>query len=225
MPYIVFTTIYACTSLAYSKSNSKNNEPSEMADPSVSQRKRPSLLRYIAIAILALILLAAIVVLITWLVLKPKHLVYTIENASIENFNLTDANHLYSNFDFTIRTYNPNSRVSIYYDSLEVSVGYEDQTLATNGVQPFLQHHRNVTRLKVRLTSQTVALYGSVPKDLRLEKRSGDIELDVSIKARIRFKVGRWKSKDRNMRIFCSPVLVHFSKSKGFERVYCDVEL
>ncbi|XP_054813834.1 uncharacterized protein At1g08160-like [Prosopis cineraria] len=196
-----------------------------MATPPPPSRKRSSLLRCIAIGILALVILLGIAVLITWLVLKPRGLVYTVENASIHNFNLTDANHLYANFDFTIRSYNPNSRVSFYYDSVEISAKYKDQTLATNGVQPFFQSHRNVTRLQVRLTSQTVALYGSMPKDLRLEKRSGDIELDVLMKARIRFKVRLWKSEERTMRIFCSPVLVHFSESKGFERVYCDVEL
>ncbi|KAJ1434822.1 Late embryogenesis abundant protein [Sesbania bispinosa] len=115
---------------------------------------------------------------------------------------LVDANHLYANFDFTIRAYNPNSKVSLYYDHVEVSVRYEDQTLATNAVQPFFQSHKNVTRLHARLTAQTVALYDSVPKDLKLEKSSGDIGLDVLIRAKIRFKVGVWKSKHRIMRFF-----------------------
>ncbi|KAI9076213.1 hypothetical protein K1719_041786 [Acacia pycnantha] len=188
-------------------------------------RPRRPLIRYISIAILALIVLAGIAVLIIWLVVKPKRFEYSVEDASIHNFNLTDANHLYANFDFNIRAYNPNSRVSIYYDTMEMSVVYEDQTLATNAIQPFFQRHRNVTNLQVKLTAKTVALYGSLPKDLKLERRSGDIELDVWIKARIRFTVGLWKSRDRTMKIFCSPVLVHFSRSKNFERTFCGVEL
>lgn len=201
-----------------------------MAHPSPSQSqgarpKRTNLLRYIAMAILALIILVGIAVIIIWLVLKPKHLEYSVENASIHNFNLTNSNHLYANFDFTLRSYNPNSRVSLYYDSVEVSVRYEDQTLATSSVQPFLQPHKNVTRLYPKLTAQTVALYDPVPKDLRLERSSGDIELDVLVRARIRFKVGAWKSKHRVMRIFCSPVLVHFSKAKSFERTSCEVDM
>lgn len=187
--------------------------------------KHSNLLRYIAMIILALIILVGIAVLIIWLVLKPKRLEYSVESASIHHFNLTDANHLYANFDFTLRAYNPNSRVSIYYDTVEVSVRYEDQTLATNAVQPFFQSHKNVTRLHVGLTAQTVALYESVPKDLKLERSSGDIELDVLVRARIRFKVGAWKSRHRVLRIFCSPVLVHFSKAKNFQRAPCDVEI
>jgi len=199
--------------------------PTQSQSRAANKPKRSNLLRCIAIFILALIILVGIAVIIIWLVLKPKRLEYTVENAAIHNFNLTDANHLYANFDFTIRSYNPNSRVSIYYDTVEVSVRYEDQTLATNAVQPFFQSHKNVTRLHVGLTAQTVALYDSVPKDLRLERSSGDIELDVWMRARIRFKVGVWKSKHRVLKIFCSPVLVHFSKGKSFERAPCDVEL
>ncbi|MED6134151.1 hypothetical protein PIB30_034679 [Stylosanthes scabra] len=195
-----------------------------MATPN-SQSARPNLLRYIAMVILALIILVGIAVLITWLVLRPKRLVYSVEDAAIHNFNLTDADHLNSNFYFTIRAYNPNRRVSVYYDSVEVSVRYEDQTLATNAVQPFFQGHKNVTRLHASLSAQTVALFGNVPKDLKLERTSGDIELDVWIKARIRFKVGKWKSKHRTMKIFCSNVLVKFSRSKSFPRTPCHVDL
>lgn len=194
-------------------------------NPQASKTKRWNLLRLIAMLILALIILVGIAVFIIWLVLKPKRLEYSVENGAIHNFNLTDADHLYANFDFTLRAYNPNSRVSIYYDTVEVSVRYEDQTLATNAVQPFLQSHKNVTRLHVGLTAQTVALYESVPKDLRLERSSGDIELDVLVRARIRFKVGLWKSKHRVLRIFCSPVLLYFSKAKTFQRAPCEVEL
>ncbi|XP_020202644.1 uncharacterized protein At1g08160-like [Cajanus cajan] len=194
-------------------------------NPQATKTKRWNLLRLIAMLILALIILVGIAVLIIWLVLKPKRLEYSVENGAIHNFNLTDANHLYANFDFTLRAYNPNSRVSIYYDTVEVSVRYEDQTLATNAVHPFFQSHKNVTRLHVGLTAQTVALYESVPKDLRLERSSGDIELDVLVRARIRFKVGLWKSKHRVLRIYCSPVLLYFSKPKTFQRAPCEVEL
>ena len=172
-----------------------------MDQPAQPKPKHPKLLGFIAVAMLTLIVLAGLAVLIAWLILKPKHLVYSVEDAAIHNFNLTDVDHLYANFDFTLRAYNPNSRVSIYYDSLEISVQYEEQTIATNAVVPFFQPHNNETWLHVRLTAQTVALYGSVPKDLHLEKSSGDVELNVWVGARIRYKVGIWKSRDRTKNI------------------------
>lgn len=182
------------------------------------------LLRCIAVVLLTLIVLVGLAVLIIWLAVQPRRLVYTVEDGSIRNFNLIN-NHLNASFDFVIRSYNPNSKVSVYYDSIEVSTLYEDKTVAYNIVDPFFQPHRNVTRLELKLAAQYMALVGSTARDLRLEKSSGDIELTVLLKAKIRFKLGTWKSKHRTLRVWCSPVSVHLSGYKKFERTYCDTEL
>lgn len=187
--------------------------------------QRTHVLRWVAMFFLALIVLVGLAVLIIWLVIKPKRLVFSVEEGSVHNFNISNDKHLNASFDFVVRSYNPNTKVSIYYDSIESRVEYDDQTLAFNTVDPFFQPHRNVTRLQVKLTAQSTALLSSVNKDIRLEKSSGEIELNVWLKARIRFKVGVWKSSHRTLKVFCSPVLVHFSKSKNFERTLCDVEL
>ncbi|XP_059431106.1 uncharacterized protein At1g08160-like [Corylus avellana] len=182
------------------------------------------LLRCIAVVLLTLIVLVGLAVLIIWLSVRPRRLVYTVEDGSIRNFNLNN-NHLNASFDFVIRSYNPNSKVSVFYDSIEVSTLYEDKTVAYKVVDPFFQSHRNVTRLELKLAAQYVALVGSTARDLRLEKSTGDIELTVLLKAKIRFKLGTWKSKHRTLRVWCSPVLVHLSGYKKFERTYCDPEL
>ncbi|KAG2670920.1 hypothetical protein I3843_14G107500 [Carya illinoinensis] len=200
-----------------------------MATPAQQQAaRRPAhskVLRSIAIVLLALIVLVGVAVLITWLVIRPKQIVYTVEDGSVHNFNLGTHGQLNATFNFAIRSYNPNSRVSIYYDSIQVSAEYDDQTLALNMVDPYFQPHRNVTRLEVNLTAQNVSLSGSTTRDLKIEKSSGAVEIDVLLKAKIRYKVGRWKSAHHTLRIWCSPVLVHFSRFKSFERTYCDVEL
>ncbi|KAJ4724997.1 putative Late embryogenesis abundant (LEA) hydroxyproline-rich glycoprotein family [Melia azedarach] len=187
-------------------------------------RKHTGLFRWIAIFLLTLIVIVGIVVLIVWLIIKPKRLVYTIEDASVHNFNLYN-NHLNSTFNFVIRAHNPNGRASIYYDSIEVSVAYDDQSIAFNTLEPFRQPTRNVSRLEAKLVSQNVALSNSISQDLKLEKSAGEVELDVHIKAKIRFKVGVWKSDHRTLRVVCSPVMVHFSSSKSFQRADCDIDL
>lgn len=188
-------------------------------------KQRPHILRLVASFFLALIVLVGLAVLIIWLVIKPKRLVFTVEDGSVHNFNLSNDNHLNASFNFVVRSYNPNAKVAIYYDSIESKVDYDGQTLAFNTVDPFFQPHKNVTRLQVNFTAQSTTLFGSISKDIKLEKSSGEIELNVWLKARIRFKVGVWKSSHRTLRILCSPVVVHFSKYKTFERTSCDVEL
>ncbi|KAJ8750336.1 hypothetical protein K2173_014251 [Erythroxylum novogranatense] len=182
----------------------------------------PKLLRLIAITILALIVLVGLAVLITWLAIKPKRLLYTIDDGSINNFNI-NTDHLNATFGLVIMAHNPNHKISIYYDSIEVSVGVNGQTVAFNTLEPFYQPRKNMTRLDAKLESRDVALSSSLSRDLRLEKRSGQAELDVRIKARIRYKIGVLKLRHRTLKIEC-PVIINFSSSKGFERVYCDID-
>lgn len=84
---------------------------------------------------------------------------------------------------------------------------------------------RNVTHLHVKAMAQDVPLHQAVSRNLRLERAAGVVELDVQIRMRDRYKVGAWKSKERTVRIYCSPVLGHFTRSRSFEGTECDVEL
>ncbi|KAK3024429.1 hypothetical protein RJ639_044603 [Escallonia herrerae] len=199
--------------------------PNPAPPPQIAARPRQSILvRVIAMVLLALIVLVGLAVLIIWLSVRPKHLVYSIEDGSIHDYNLSN-NHLNANFHFVLRAHNPNSKVSIYYDKMEATVYYNDETLAFNTVEPFFQPHRNVTRIGLNLGAKDVSLYDPVAKDLKLERSAGEVELEVRLKAKIRFKVGAWKSKHRTLRISCEPVMVHFSSSKNFGRALCDVDL
>ncbi|XVE79358.1 hypothetical protein DITRI_Ditri14bG0051800 [Diplodiscus trichospermus] len=196
------------------------NTTSEAQQPA----KRFNLVRCVATCLLALIVIFGLAVLITWLVLRPKKFVYSLENGSVQNFNLTN-NHLNATFDFVLKAYNPNRRISFYYDYIESAVTYEDQTLAFNTIDPFFQPHRNVTRVESKLVVQNLAMAPSTSKDLRIEKASGEIDVDVHFKARIRFKVGKWKSDHRTLQIVCSSVTLHFAWYKHFDKVPCEAEL
>lgn len=193
--------------------------------PHTAHPPRKGLLSHIAIFLLGLIVIVGVAVLILWLIVKPKRLVYTIEGASIHNYNLSNNSHLNSTFDFTIRAYNPNGRASIYYDSIEVSVAYESQNIAFTTLEPFHQPTRNVTHLEANLVAQNIAVSKSISNDLKHDKSNGHVELDVRVKAKIRFKVGLWKSDHRTLRVICSPVTVRFSSSKNFERTDCEIDL
>ncbi|XP_010267311.1 PREDICTED: uncharacterized protein At1g08160-like [Nelumbo nucifera] len=195
--------------------------PASRSSAQKAPSSRSGLLRCIAITILVLVVLTGLAVLIIWLVVNPRRFQYTIEDGLVHGFDLNH-NHLNASFDFAIRAYNPNSKVSLYYDSIEVYVAYDDQTLAMDVVKPFFQPHRNATRLEVKPVARSVPLLDSVSEDLRLEKTSGDVELVVRVKARIRFKVGAWKSTKCTMKATCSPVVLHLSSSKVFDRTYCD---
>lgn len=166
-------------------------------------------------------MVVGLTVLIIWLAVRPKSLRYTVESAEVHNFDFSKTQ-LNASFSFEVNAYNPNKRVSVYYDSITVTVGFDNQDLAFGVISPFYQHHKELTRLNMNnLKAQNFQLYDSVYKDLALEKASGAMDLDLWIKARIRFKVGVWKSGHRTLRIRCSPVTVYLTESKPFKKTTC----
>ncbi|CAN4119430.1 unnamed protein product [Withania somnifera] len=200
--------------------------PSAVRPPSAKPREPFSLWRCIAISLLTLLIIVGIVVLIIWLVLRPRKVSYSIENSSIHDYNLTNNNHLNANFKFTLRAYNPNKRVSIYYDYIEVKLFFNSQTIAfNNNVEPFYQPHRNVTHMNVLLPVNDVALYGDIARDFKTQRSGGDVEVEMKIRAKIRFKVGAWKSSHRKVKILCTP-RVNFSNSRKNSKSFsCDVDI
>ncbi|KAL3620134.1 hypothetical protein CASFOL_035046 [Castilleja foliolosa] len=187
-------------------------------------RPHSSLLRYIACALLGLIVLVGLIVLITWLAVQPKKLKYTLEQGSITRYNLSKHDHLNANFHFVLRANNPNKRISLYYDKIDVTVSYEDQTLSVNNVHPFYQPRRNVTHLGMDLMAKDAVVYGAVARDLRMEWAAGEVGLDLKIRAKIRMKIGLFKIH-RKLKVHCEAVTVPFNSSMGFKRVYCDTDV
>ncbi|KAF6171567.1 hypothetical protein GIB67_018091 [Kingdonia uniflora] len=183
---------------------------------------RPRLLQMICIFIVALIVLVGLAVLIFWLAVRPKRLIYTIEDAKVYGFGL-HKNSLNASFDFVVRAYNPNRRMSVYYDSMDVSVAYGDEKIAFSPVEPFYQPRHNVTKLEVKPVAHNFALLGAVASDMRHEKGTGEIEVTIRMRARIRYKVGVVKSAHYKLRVVCKRVEVSLNSSRGFNRAYCNV--
>lgn len=106
-------------------------------------------------------------------------------------------------------------------------IRYDNQMIALTEASPFFQPHRNTTRLDIETVANSTQLQDQVAKDLKHDKSTGNIGLEVRVRARIRFKVGVVKSKHYKLRVYCTPVNVGFSPNSAtsFDRVYCDVEI
>ncbi|CAI9781474.1 unnamed protein product [Fraxinus pennsylvanica] len=197
-----------------------NQRPPPPPPPSPPRNSR--LVRCIAMVLIAWIILNSLIVLVTWLSVRPKKLKYSIEDGSVSGYNLSN-DHLNATFHLLLLANNPNKRISVYYDNIEVSLLYEDQTLSVNNVNPFYQPRKNVTRLNVNLEAKDVTLHGAVATDLKMERGSGNVDLNVKLRAKIRLKVGILKIH-RIFKFKCGPLAVPFSSSKEFKRVSCDVD-
>ncbi|KAJ4978947.1 hypothetical protein NE237_009727 [Protea cynaroides] len=189
--------------------------------PSSTPSSRKNLFRFIIVTVLALIVLAGITVLIVWLVIRPKQLVYTIEDGSVHGYDMK-YNHVNASFNFLMKVQNPSRKVSVFYDSMQVTVLYDDEPIAFDIVEPFFLSHHNVTHLMLKPVARSAPLLASTARGLSAERSFGEMELTIKMKAKIRYKVGKWKSSKRNLWTTCSSVGLLFSSSKSFERIKCD---
>ncbi|XP_062104557.1 uncharacterized protein At1g08160-like [Humulus lupulus] len=207
--------------------NPTTTEDHQQTKPPRTRPERHILIIWLATLLLVLTVAVGLVVLMVRLVLHPKRLVFSVEDSSVQHFHISNDNHLKASFNFTLRSYNPNSRLSIYYDSIEFEVYYRNQTLAFGAVDhPFFQHRKHkVTRLNLTATTTAtmfISLPSSVSGDLRNQKKV--VEVDLKLNGRIRFKVGVWKSSHRTLTVVCPDVWIDFSEFKTFHQSNCDVK-
>lgn len=197
-----------------------------MAVPATARpSSRPSVLRCFAVAIVLIVVLLGLAVLVFWLAVRPKPLEFTVDGARVRGFNIS-GHALDTAFDLTLSAHNPNHRVSVYYDSLEVSVWLDEQAVAVAEAAPFHQPRRNVTTMEVAPAARGAPLLGPEEKNLKRERSGGWLGLEVRVRARIRLKVGAIKTRHYVLRAYCPSVMVRFAApSPEFNKVYCDVDI
>nr|GMD22694.1 Late embryogenesis abundant protein, LEA-14 protein [Ipomoea batatas] len=197
-----------------------------MAPPTTPTPRRPfSPLRCIGIILLTTIIIVGLVILILWLAVRPHRPIYFVENGAVHNFNLTADNRLTADFNFTLKAYNPNKRISISYAHVEAQLYFGNEQIAfATWPAAFNQAVRNVTYLPLFLPAKNVTLYGDTTRDFKNERSAGKVDLVIKINARVRFKMGSWRSKYRTLRVICTPTDYYYS-SKGFKETKCDTDL
>ncbi|KAI3417271.1 uncharacterized protein J3R85_014539 [Psidium guajava] len=175
--------------------------------------------------LLAIIILTVLWVSIIWLTVIPRQLAYTVQDALVSNFNITSGRLITADFSISVFAENPNHRVSFYYDSMKVFLKSHGHTLASSDGPRFDQGKHTYTIVPLSLTSHDVVLPESMSSHLMEQKRLGSIEIDMIIKARVKFKARHWKQDRCTIRIFCTKMAAHFSRVEPFNDTICAVEL
>jgi hypothetical protein len=192
--------------------------------------RRVAVLRCLIAALVVTILLAGLIVLIIWLVVRPKPIDYTVTRATVRHFNITPTPGASVNATFylTIAADNPNRRVSMRYELVEFIVLYgESAQLAVADVPEFHQPRRNETRLDVRAVARSVPVSERTARELEHDRAAGEVAIDVRMRARVQFKVGGVRTRHYSLQAFCSPVVIGLSPSsaRSFRSVPCDVAI
>lgn len=187
------------------------------------------LLNFLLKLIGSVVLVVGLAVLIFWLIFRPINRVkFHVTDASLTQFNFTTNNNMLNYnlaLDVTIR--NPNKKIGIYYDRIEVNALYEDQRFSTVVLTPFYQGHKNTTVLSPVFKGEQLVLLGANELSvLNSEKSLGVFDIHVQLYLRIRFKLGKVKTWRFKPKINCDLKVPFSSIGKsvgGFETTKCDI--
>ncbi|XP_006662749.1 NDR1/HIN1-like protein 1 [Oryza brachyantha] len=191
--------------------------------------------RRLLAVLLGLAFVVAIIALIVYLVLRPTHPRFFLQDATLRQLDGSNASALLStSIQVTLASRNPNDRVGVYYDRLDVYASYKYQqiTLAAS-LPPVYQGHGDVDVWSPVLAGPNVPFAPYLGDALAKDLASGYLILQVKVDGRVRWKVGSWISGHYHLFVTC-PAFFITSGGNGYPgasglkfqtATYCRVEV
>ncbi|KAJ6746009.1 LATE EMBRYOGENESIS ABUNDANT (LEA) HYDROXYPROLINE-RICH GLYCOPROTEIN FAMILY PROTEIN-RELATED [Salix koriyanagi] len=178
------------------------------------QHRRRMFIRRLFGAIVTFLLIVLIVILIVWAILRPSKPKFILQDATVYAFNVSSPNSLTSNFQVTIVSRDPDDRVGIYYDKLDIYATYRNQqiTLRTS-IPPSYQGHRDTDIWSPFIYGNAVPVSPYNSAALSQDQGAGVVMLIIKIDGRVRFKVGTFISARYRLHAQC-PAYIQFGGSR-----------
>ncbi|XP_019199534.1 PREDICTED: NDR1/HIN1-like protein 12 [Ipomoea nil] len=163
-------------------------------------RERRKLYHRLFLALLCSIILILFIVFLIWLILRPTKPRFILQDATVYNFNVTGAaatglNLLTTTIQVTLASRNPNERIGIYYDRLDVYATYRGQQITLPTLLPAsYQGHKDVTIWSPFLNGNTVPVAPYLGLEISQDQNAGRVLINIRVDGRIRWKVGTFIS-------------------------------
>ncbi|KAK1397254.1 VAMP protein SEC22 [Heracleum sosnowskyi] len=179
--------------------------------------KRKKILKRVFATIFVILFILLLTFLIIWAILQPKKPRFILQDATIYAFNVTAVpNLLTSNFQVTVTSRNPNSKIGIFYDKLDIFATYRSQQITYyTTILPTYQGHKdtNVWSPFIYGNSIPVAPYNGAA--LSQDQSNGDIWLMIKINGKVKWKVGSFTSGHYNIHVTCPAYIPFGNRNSG----------
>ncbi|KAI4364172.1 hypothetical protein MLD38_020300 [Melastoma candidum] len=166
------------------------------------------ILRRLCVGLLVFNFFLLLTVLLAWAVIQPRKPRFVLQDITVYAFNTSVPNFLTSNFEVTILSRNPNSKLGIYYDRLDVYITYNNQEVTLRTIiPPSYQGHKDVVVWSpfVYGTMVPIAPYNSLA--LGQDQAVGGVQIAVKINGRVRWKVGTFITGRYHLYVKCPALL------------------
>ncbi|KAJ8440492.1 hypothetical protein Cgig2_022933 [Carnegiea gigantea] len=131
-------------------------------------------LRRLVGGIVAAIILILLVILLIWLILRPTKPRFILQDATVYAFNVSQPNLLTTTFQVTIYARNPNDRIGVYYDRMDVFAVYRNQQITLPTRLPLnYQGHKDVSVWSPFLYGNSVPIAPFLATSLQQDQNAG----------------------------------------------------
>ncbi|EOA21564.1 hypothetical protein CARUB_v10001972mg [Capsella rubella] len=163
-------------------------------------------------AFLGLIGVAAFAVFLVWAILHPHGPRFVLQDVTINEFNITQPNYLTLNLQVTVSSRNPNDKIGIFYDRLDIYASYRYQEVTIARLLPTTyQGHKEVTVWSPVLIGTAVPVAPYLSPSLNEDGIAGLVLLNIKIDGRVRWKVGSWVSGGYRLHVNC-PAFISYPR-------------
>ncbi|KAE8734822.1 protein YLS9-like isoform X1 [Hibiscus syriacus] len=172
----------------------------------------------ITIAIVGFLVVFGIVVFLVWAILHPDKPRFILQDVTIYALNLTAPNLLTSNMQITLSSHNPNDKIGIYYQKLDVFASYHNQQITLPTLLPrTYQGHRDVTVWSPFLYGNAVPVAPFLEEGLSQDLNTGMVMLNIKVYGQLKWRVGTWISGRYQINANCPADISFSDRTKGIQ--------
>lgn len=145
---------------------------------------------------------------LVYLILHPTKPDFALKQTDIYQLNLSGPHLLNSSIQITLLSRNPNKKVGVYYDELQVYASYKGQQITPDAsLPPFYQGHGERNLLTASLVGNGLPVAPSFGYEVGRDQMAGKLALSLKMNGRLRWKVGTWVSGRYRFNVNCVTVL------------------
>ncbi|KAK8480900.1 hypothetical protein V6N13_145172 [Hibiscus sabdariffa] len=172
--------------------------------------------KHIRIGIVGFLVVVGVVVFLVWAILHPDKPRFTLQDVTIYDFNHTAPNLLTSNMQISLSSHNPNEKIGIYYQKLDVVASYQNQQITLPSQLPrTYQGHLDVTVWSPYLYGNAAPVDPFVEQGLNQDLNTGMVLLNIKVYGQLKWRVGTWISGQYQINVNCPAYIAFSDRTKG----------
>ncbi|GLT83730.1 hypothetical protein SLE2022_020020 [Rubroshorea leprosula] len=131
-----------------------------------------------------------IATLIIFLAIKPRNPMFDTPNARLNTIYFDSPEYFNGDFVFLANFTNPNKKIDVRFEYLDIELYFKDRLIAAQAIQPFSQRRGEVRLESVHLISSLVYLPQNLSMELRKQVLSNRIQYNIRGTFKVRATMG-----------------------------------